>query len=105
MLGCTGLFDPNAKDAPAQSVAPGSFPDEDDKEEYQAEPRAIYLHGHAASRLFKTPGEHKLPVCVAATTMQGIVLALTVRIIHDMRCVRLINGDSRSTTAAIMLVL
>lgn len=79
MLGCTGVFDPNAKEAPAQSVTPGSFPDDEDGEEdYSIGPRSIYLHGHAASRLFKSPGQDKIPVCVAATTMQGIVLALTV---------------------------
>lgn len=43
-------------------------------------PLDLYLHGHAAARLMKLPseaGEPGLPVCVAATHLDGIVLALT----------------------------
>jgi uncharacterized protein len=77
MLGCTGTYSPDAQAAVEQSHAPGSFPNDDEEEDYSTGPRSIYVHGHAASRLFKTPGEDKIPVCVAATSMQGIVLALT----------------------------
>ena len=77
MLGCTGTFSANAEAAVPQGAAPGSFPDDDEDEDYSTGPRSIYVHGHAASRLFKSPEEDKIPVCVAATSMQGIVLALT----------------------------
>jgi hypothetical protein len=77
MLGCTGTFDANAQETPAQSSAPGSFPDDEAEEDYSTGPRVLYVHGHAASRLFNAPGADKIPVCVAATSMQGIVLALT----------------------------
>ena len=49
-----------------------------------AEPLDLYLHGHAASRIMRlssssgTPtGPEGLPVCVAATILDGIKLALT----------------------------
>jgi hypothetical protein len=46
-----------------------------------AQPLDIYVHGHAASRLMRLPGggllPGGLPVCVAATLLDGIVLALT----------------------------
>ena len=79
MLGCTAAFDPEgSKEKPPVNVAPGTFPDEDDAgEDVSTGPRSIYLHGGATSRLFKSPGDDKIPVCVAATTMQGVVLALT----------------------------
>jgi nitroimidazol reductase NimA-like FMN-containing flavoprotein (pyridoxamine 5'-phosphate oxidase superfamily) len=77
MLGCTGTFGANTAAAAPQSAAPGSFPDDDEEEDYSTGPRSIYVHGHAASRLFKAPEQEKIPVCVAATSMQGIVLALT----------------------------
>jgi uncharacterized protein len=48
------------------------------------EPLDLYIHGHASSRLMKLPGsdlteDHPagLPVCVAATVLDGIKLALT----------------------------
>jgi len=48
------------------------------------EPLDLYIHGHASSRLMKLPGpepaeDHPegLPVCVAATLLDGIKLALT----------------------------
>jgi hypothetical protein len=77
MLGCTGTFSANAEAAAPRSTAPGSFPDDDEEEDYSTGPRSIYVHGHAASRLFTVPGQDKIPVCVAATSMQGIVLALS----------------------------
>lgn len=63
MLGCIGSFTPpNA----TESSAP-----------------ALYLHGHSASRLMKLPTSNKdagadgTPVCVAATHVDGLVLAYT----------------------------
>lgn len=48
------------------------------------EPLDFYIHGHASSRLMKLPGsvlmeDHPegLPVCVAATLLDGLKLALT----------------------------
>ena len=48
------------------------------------EPLDCYIHGHASSRLMKLPGSgltedypEGLPVCVAATILDGIKLALT----------------------------
>jgi len=67
MLGCTGSYTP-----------PSST---------ESSPPAIYLHGWVTSRFFKIPQsrlaqEHEdewpgHPVCVAATHMDGLVLALT----------------------------
>ncbi|KAF8149162.1 flavin-nucleotide-binding protein [Crassisporium funariophilum] len=65
MLGCTGAY-----------TSPTAT---------QTSPPAIYLHGHAASRLIKLPtnqgddfdGLPGVPVCVAATHIDGLVLALT----------------------------
>jgi len=60
MLGCIGSFTPPDSSAPA-----------------------LYLHGHAASRLMKLPTSNKdagsdgTPVCVAATHVDGLVLAYT----------------------------
>jgi len=79
MLGCTGLFDPSEKAKEiASSPTPGSFPEDEDArtEDIASGPRSIYLHGSSTARLFKTPSEDRIPVCVAATTMQGVVLAL-----------------------------
>jgi nitroimidazol reductase NimA-like FMN-containing flavoprotein (pyridoxamine 5'-phosphate oxidase superfamily) len=51
-----------------------------------AEPRALYLHGYVSSRIMrmssagnKENGNNKdgIPVCVAATLFDGVVLALT----------------------------
>ena len=59
MLGCTGVFG-----SPAT----------------ENEPRYIYVHGHASSRLMKLAKEEEgegIPVCVAASSMDGIVLALS----------------------------
>lgn len=46
------------------------------------QPLDIYLHGHSASRLMKLPNSPSaqaegLPVCVCATILDGVVLALT----------------------------
>ncbi len=46
------------------------------------EPFDVYLHGHSASRLMRLPDSPSaqsegLPVCVAATILDGVVLALT----------------------------
>jgi uncharacterized protein len=79
MLGCTGAFEQSEKSKEtASSPAPGSFPDDDEeKEDLSSGPRAIYLHGSSTARLFKVLGETQIPVTVAATTLQGVVLALT----------------------------
>ncbi|KAL9610828.1 MAG: hypothetical protein Q9167_004497 [Letrouitia subvulpina] len=50
--------------------------------DHASTPLDIYLHGHAASRLMKLPKDQPnreslgLPVCVSATILDGIVLAL-----------------------------
>lgn len=79
MLGCTGAFDASAppKETPA-STTPGSFPEEVETpaEDLTSGPREIYLHGHAAARLFK-PEQERIPISIGATTMQGVVLSLT----------------------------
>jgi nitroimidazol reductase NimA-like FMN-containing flavoprotein (pyridoxamine 5'-phosphate oxidase superfamily) len=80
MLGCTGSFDPQAKpEEKANTAPPGSFPEEDElpEEDLTTGPRDIYLHGHAAARLFKHPEDEKMPVTIGASQMQGIVLSLT----------------------------
>lgn len=67
MLGCTGVWP-----APSRGPNPG-------------EPRDVYLHGYVSSRLFRTAKtstpdatrDDGLPVCVGATFLDGIVLALT----------------------------
>lgn len=65
MLGCFGSYNsPNAT---------------------ETSPPAIYLHGHISSRFIKLPTSSRfaedglpgVPVCVAATHMDGLVLALT----------------------------
>jgi nitroimidazol reductase NimA-like FMN-containing flavoprotein (pyridoxamine 5'-phosphate oxidase superfamily) len=84
MLGCTGSFEkygtkPSSEQKGLDETTPGSFPaDEEDRpaEDLNA-PRSIYLHGSATARLFRTPGQDKIPICICATAMQGIVLALT----------------------------
>lgn len=67
MLGCTGSLE-----NPSLDLAEG--------------PRHLYLHGYISSRLMKLPtstdtdgssGNPGVPVCVAATMMDGIVLAMT----------------------------
>jgi nitroimidazol reductase NimA-like FMN-containing flavoprotein (pyridoxamine 5'-phosphate oxidase superfamily) len=66
MIGCTGAY-----------TAPGAA---------ETSAVAIYLHGHAGSRLMRLPdtqsddqptGLPGAPVCVAATLFDGVVLALT----------------------------
>ncbi|KAF8994034.1 hypothetical protein BDQ17DRAFT_1392479 [Cyathus striatus] len=63
MLGCIGTY--------TSSNSTGSYP------------AAIYLHGYVSSRLMKLPsssedeGLQGTPVCVAASLMDGVVLALT----------------------------
>jgi hypothetical protein len=84
MLGCTGVYDKAAEEARLAErqyqSAPGSFPtgDEPAPVVFPPGPRHIYLHGHSAARLFQTSrAQERLPVTLAATSMQGVVLALT----------------------------
>ncbi|KAG6009346.1 hypothetical protein E4U21_002654 [Claviceps maximensis] len=70
MLGCTGDF--RNKDNDCAGEAPSK------------EPRDIYLHGYITSRLMRLASTHDkdvsnqgMPVCVAATLLDGVVLALT----------------------------
>jgi nitroimidazol reductase NimA-like FMN-containing flavoprotein (pyridoxamine 5'-phosphate oxidase superfamily) len=81
MLGCTGIYDEAAQASAeeAKPAAPGAFPEGDGKkvEELPLGPRCIYLHGHSAARMFQITKGNEVPVAVAATTMQGIVLSLT----------------------------
>jgi nitroimidazol reductase NimA-like FMN-containing flavoprotein (pyridoxamine 5'-phosphate oxidase superfamily) len=42
-----------------------------------SQPFDLYVHGHVSSRLMALPNEDDLPVCVAATILDGIVLALS----------------------------
>jgi uncharacterized protein len=85
MLGCTGIFDESVEGTsqPGLEVVekntPGSFPTGDTKTitAFPPGPRQIYLHGHAVSRLFQTSQEGSIPLCIAATSMQGVVLSLT----------------------------
>ncbi|KAH8658406.1 5-nitroimidazole antibiotic resistance protein [Xylariales sp. PMI_506] len=60
MLGCTGVF-------------------EDRNGGISEGPRSIYLHGYVSCRLIKLTegGDQGIPVCVAATLLDGLVLALT----------------------------
>ena len=61
MVGCTGSY-----------TAPNSE---------QTSPTAIYLHGYVSSRLIKLPSSNEdlpgTPVCIAATHVDGLVLAVT----------------------------
>lgn len=66
MIGCTGRFHPSEEDADGS--------------------RSVYLHGYISSRILRlsrdatetNTGEPSgIPVCVSATLMDGIVLALT----------------------------
>ncbi|MCJ1250053.1 hypothetical protein MMC30_007279 [Trapelia coarctata] len=64
MIGCTGSF--------ADPFAPASGPLD------------VYLHGYVSSRLMRLPSsenastsEEGLPICIAATLLDGLVLALT----------------------------
>lgn len=81
MLGCTSS---TTAEAPSQtdSSAPGTFPDDEKEDAYDDGPRHIYLHGYVSSRLMKAPStenatEEGTPICIAASFMDGIVLALT----------------------------
>ena len=60
MIGCTGSF-----------TAPNSE---------QTSPTAIYLHGYISSRLMKLPTSNEdlpgTPVCIAATHVDGLILAV-----------------------------
>jgi uncharacterized protein len=79
MLGSTGIFDEsNAENVEQDLNTPGSFPTGDQKKENQLPPgpRNIYLHGHSAARLFQSAKGNSIPVTIAASSMQGIVLAL-----------------------------
>ncbi|KAM3539814.1 hypothetical protein ARSEF1564_007255 [Beauveria bassiana] len=48
-----------------------------------ASPRWLYLHGYVSARMMRTAGAHDgdegtgMPICVAATLFDGVVLALT----------------------------
>lgn len=78
MLGCTGIYDENSEAKPDQDYeTPGAFPTGDLKKEHHlpAGPRSIYLHGHAASRLFSNKDD-RIPVTIGISSMQGIVLSL-----------------------------
>lgn len=66
MMGCTGQFHNHGQDSAHE------------------EPRDIYLHGYVTSRLMRLASTHEshapengMPVCVAATLLDGVVLALT----------------------------
>jgi len=71
MLGCTGDFHHRDDDRGSRiSLLEG--------------PRDIYLHGYVTSRLMRLTSTHDeevsdqgMPVCVAATLLDGVVLALT----------------------------
>jgi uncharacterized protein len=81
MLGCTGVYDESAEasDRAQQDYdTPGAFPTGDERkvEQFPPGPRSIYLHGHASARLFQLGKEGRLPITVAASSIQGIVLAL-----------------------------
>ncbi|OCK82243.1 putative FMN binding protein [Lepidopterella palustris CBS 459.81] len=60
MIGCTGSF-----------ASPSADP--------AAGPLDLYIHGYVSSRLMKSPSTHPsgTPVAVAATLLDGLVLALT----------------------------
>lgn len=82
MLGCTGAFEkygqPNGEAEASKSAVPGSFPNDESRPQEDLNiPRNIYLHGSNTARLFKAPSQSKIPVCICATSIQGIVLALT----------------------------
>jgi uncharacterized protein len=81
MLGCTGLFDETSEEtitAREDYTTPGAFPTGDVKKEITLPPgpRNIYLHGHSAARFFSQPKDTRVPITVAASSIQGIVLAL-----------------------------
>ncbi|KAF2405277.1 5-nitroimidazole antibiotic resistance protein [Trichodelitschia bisporula] len=79
MLGCTGSYPPPPP-PPTPPSAPGSFPEDSDlnllAEDPASGPKNIYLHGHSSARLFRSSAG-PLPVTIAATSMQGVVLALS----------------------------
>ncbi|KAG5981321.1 hypothetical protein E4U55_003072 [Claviceps digitariae] len=70
MLGCTGDYRNHDNGYASEMPADG--------------PRDIYLHGYVTSRLMRLTSSHDahgsdqgMPVCVAATLLDGVVLALT----------------------------
>lgn len=76
MLGCTAPVDGSTPPPPAD-VTPGAFPEE---VEEPVGPRYLYLHGHVSHRLMKQSGgdgAKGTPVCIAASELNGLVLALT----------------------------
>ncbi|TID21394.1 hypothetical protein E2P81_ATG04682 [Venturia nashicola] len=77
MLGCTGDFEASQKPNVSTNSAPGTFPEDEALEDLVSGPRAIYLHGSSTARMFKLLADIQIPVCIAATTMQGVVLSLT----------------------------
>jgi uncharacterized protein len=82
MLGCTGVFDESAEESSQSGLdtsTPGSFPTGDEKQipTFPPGPRNVYIHGHAVSRLFQTSKDGRIPLCIAATSIQGVVLSLT----------------------------
>lgn len=81
MLGCTGVFDESLDDTAEMQEdhsTPGAFPTGDLKKEtiLPPGPRNVYLHGHSAARLFSQSKDERIPITVAASSIQGIVLAL-----------------------------
>ncbi|KAF1811273.1 flavin-nucleotide-binding protein [Eremomyces bilateralis CBS 781.70] len=90
MLGCTGNFEtrylPNSQAAEPGTDGPGAFPEDDNRSPDEPDPsqgpRTIYIHGHVSARLLKLPtsddpAPSPAPVCIAATHIDGLVLALT----------------------------
>lgn len=88
MLGCTASTTEHTE-APAPDAAPGTFPEDEPEPTYDDGPRHIYLHGYVTSRLMKLPSTSNttnggssekpkgVPICIAASHVDGIVLALT----------------------------
>lgn len=81
MLGCTSSTTAPGGEA-TKASDPGAFPSDDAEPTYDDGPRHIYLHGHVSTRLMKLPSQdgtpsQGIPICIAASFMDGIVLALT----------------------------
>ncbi|MCJ1411928.1 hypothetical protein MMC19_006020 [Ptychographa xylographoides] len=80
---------PADSDSPFPTTLPmigtmGSFAAPDADPTTSDEPMDVYIHGHSASRLMKLPTSPSasgsaagVPVCVSATILDGILLALT----------------------------
>jgi len=78
MLGCTGPLEAPTPQKDAEA-APGSFPQ--DEPSLPDGPRVLYLHGYVSSRLMRLPNDSGAskgtPICIAASELNGVVLALT----------------------------